>query len=71
MLLKRRRGMPIPEERLIVKSCPFCGGAGSPLENIKDDGQHCWFVMCDDCCADGSIWPTEELAILAWNKRTY
>jgi len=56
-----------------LKSCPFCGCAdyGVHLQKIiypNADFQR-WTVMCEDCGAEISEFPTPEKAIEAWNRR--
>ena len=55
-----------------LKPCPFCGGEayteGHKVE--LQEGFGFWFVSCkNQCGALVGYFPTEEMAIKAWNKR--
>ena len=43
-----------------LKSCPFCGGKASNVSGR---------IVCSSCLASTSIYPTQEEAAQAWNKR--
>lgn len=50
---------------ITLKPCPFCGSSKtkpSLYESI-------WFVVCENCHADGPAKDTKNEAIAAWNKR--
>ena len=54
-----------------LKPCPFCGGEAM-LDTRRVEDSTSYGVMCftPGCCALNTIYPTEEMAIQAWNRRT-
>lgn len=46
-----------------LKPCPFCGG------NAEMKSYTMFWVVCDDCLSETTVYSTEEEAIEAWNRR--
>lgn len=49
-----------------LKRCPFCGGT----EIIVDNDQGLYFVYCEQCVCQTTLYRDKENAIEAWNRRT-
>lgn len=47
-----------------LKTCPFCGG-----EAIAVGNDNFGYVACIHCSATTKMFPDEETATLAWNRR--
>lgn len=47
--------------------CPFCGGNRLTM---NDSGYDDWFLVCDDCGADGPTAVTRYNAKYLWNDRS-
>lgn len=54
-----------------LKPCPFCGGKALLVTKRAEDSTF-YGVMCyaTGCCVISATYPTEEMAIEAWNRRT-
>jgi Lar family restriction alleviation protein len=50
-----------------LKLCPFCGGKAGVMSDYHEGG---YYVLCDECCAEGSVCNSEEDAAAAWNRRS-
>ncbi|TGT65285.1 restriction alleviation protein, Lar family [bacterium M00.F.Ca.ET.159.01.1.1] len=48
-----------------LKACPFCGFSNTEVRNFKS----IWFVVCNECHADGPAEDSEQDATEAWNTR--
>lgn len=48
-----------------LKACPFCGSSNTEVRNFKS----IWFVVCNECNADGPAEDNKGAAIEAWNTR--
>ncbi len=44
--------------------CPFCGGTASVVDCLQG-----YWVMCDQCAAEGPWKEGKTVAIRAWNRR--
>jgi Lar family restriction alleviation protein len=58
------------------KPCPFCGGAGTPIEWVAEDRTTggmmlMWHVIeCIECGANGPERTDPDSALAGWNTRT-
>ena len=55
----------------MLKPCPFCEGTS---QAVKDDGRSAvesyrYYVICNDCWAQGPMTKSVERAIQEWNAR--
>lgn len=48
-----------------LTACPFCGFSNTEVRSFKS----IWFVVCNECHADGPAQDAEAAAIEAWNTR--
>jgi len=51
-----------------LKPCPFCGGNPKIQEDSFMHGSY-YDIQCQKCWAQSKGYPTEEMAIMAWNSR--
>jgi Lar family restriction alleviation protein len=49
-----------------AKNCPFCDSDDIRVTSIMAT---MWYVVCDDCLAEGPVKENESDAIEDWNKR--
>ena len=53
--------------------CPFCGGEAFLTKYVSSNKEPDYYVECgtDGCpmCLGGLVYPTEDEAIKAWNRR--
>jgi Lar family restriction alleviation protein len=48
--------------------CPFCGGEAQNVEsNLREEPRY--FVKCSLCHAVSDLFPNNQTAVAAWNKR--
>jgi Lar family restriction alleviation protein len=59
-----------PEEREMLKPCPFCG---QPAELLHDHSGYLRnvAVMCTKCSAIGEWADTDDKAVMLWNRRAH
>ena len=53
------------ESGLSLRSCPRCGTD----DMLKVKGSAIWWVVCENCWAEGPIGSNQEEAINLWNDR--
>jgi len=52
-----------------LKSCPFCNSDDVYTYEYDSDEVREWYVICNECWAQGSKTLTESSAIRLWNFR--